>query len=73
MAEDEDEGDVQGLREAVGVSEAPGEGSEGEQQAEEVCKGGVRAVVSFCSLFLHQHRRLAYAHIETMCEEVRTW
>lgn len=60
MAEDEDERDVQGLREAVGVCEAPCEGSEGEQQTEEICEGGVGAVVGFGGLFLYQQLTLSF-------------
>jgi hypothetical protein len=52
VSENEDKRYMKCLREAVGVCEAPGEGCKGEKEAEEVCEGGVGAVVCFGCLFL---------------------
>lgn len=60
MPEDEDESDVQGLCDAVGVEEGPEEGGEGEEEGEEVGEGGVGTVVGFCGLFLFSSQSSFY-------------
>jgi len=57
VGEEEDEGDMQGLGEGLGVGGAPGEGGETEQKREEVCEGGVWPVVGFGGLFLGERGR----------------
>ena len=52
MAEDEYEGYVKSLREPIGISEAPGERCEGQEEGEEICERRVGAVVGFSCLFL---------------------
>lgn len=81
MSEYKDECKADGLREAVGISEAPGQRGQEEEEGEEVGKGGVGAVVCVFRLFVVEHvpehllrcyqqmRHLPYGELEVHLRE----